>query len=276
MCKNAVSWDDEVPEYVKPKWIKWRDELHKLDQLKIPRCYKLENFGDVERVELHHFSDACQEGYGQCSYVRLFSKTGQIHCTLVMAKSRVTPLKTMTIPRLELTAAVVSVRIHELLKEELEYKIVQETFWTDSKVVLGYIANESKRFHVYVANRVQTIRDHTSPDQWKFVETQNNPADHASRGMTADELCNSKIWWNGPEFLWQQSQVDYSPQHNVIDENDPEVKKVVCHAVDTQQPIDILKRLEYFCDWFKAKRAIPACLRLLNTFKRKSDGSTRI
>ena len=105
-----------------------------------------------------------------------------------MAKSCVTPLKTITIPRLELTAAVVSVRIHKLLKGELEYDNISEIFWTDSKVVLGYIANDSKIFHVYVANRVQTIRDHTSADQWRFVEMHNNPADHASRDMTADEL----------------------------------------------------------------------------------------
>ena len=88
----------------------------KLDQLRVPRCYKPENFDKVERVELHHFSDACQEGYGQCSYIKLISKTGQVHCALVMAKSRVTPLKTITIPRLELTAAMMSVRIHKLLK----------------------------------------------------------------------------------------------------------------------------------------------------------------
>ncbi|XP_063878734.1 uncharacterized protein LOC135110395 [Scylla paramamosain] len=276
LCKNAVDWDDEVPDYVKPKWIKWKDELHKLDQLKVPRCYKPDDFGEVEKVELHHFSDACQEGYGQCSYIRLISKTGQIHCALVMAKSRVTPLKTMTIPRLELAAAVVSVRIHKLLKGELEYNNVEEVFWTDSKVVLGYIANEAKRFHVYVANRVETIRDHTSPNQWKFVETQYNPADHASRGMTADELCNSKIWWNGPEFLWQHSKMDSHSKYKVISENDPEVKKVVCHAVGTQQPTDILERLEYFSDWFKAKRAVAVCLKLLNSFRGKGDGTTKV
>ena len=180
----------------------------KLDQLRVPRFYKPDNFDKVERVELH-FSDACQEGYGQCIYIKLISTTGQVHCALVMAKSRVTPLKTITIPRLELTAAVVSVRIHKLLKGELEYDNISEIFWTDSKVVLGYIANDSKRFHVYVANRVQTIRDHTTPDQWRFVETHNNPADHASRGMTADEICDSKIWWNGPEFLWHYNELRY-------------------------------------------------------------------
>ena len=89
----------------------------------------------------------------------------KVHCSLVMAKSRVTPLKPVTVPRLELTAAVVSTKISAFLQKELKYGCVPEYFWTDSKVVLGYISNEARRFHTFVANRVQTIRDHTSPDQ---------------------------------------------------------------------------------------------------------------
>ena len=192
LCKCESSWDDEVPDNVRSKWVKWRNELHKSEDLRIPRCYKPESFGEVKNVELHHFSDACQDRYGQCSYIRLINDTGNIHCDLVMAKSRVTPLKSIIIPRLELTAAVMSVRVHALLRKELNYKFVKEVFWSDSKVVLGYLANESKRFHVYVANRVQQHRDETSPDQWKYVDTENNPADHASRGMTVQELIKSK------------------------------------------------------------------------------------
>lgn len=91
-------------------------------------------------------------GYGQCSYIRLSDDQDNIHCLLVMAKSRVTPLKSITIPRLELTAAVVSVRMNLLLRNELEYTNMTESFWTDSSVVLGYIANNSRRVHVFVAN----------------------------------------------------------------------------------------------------------------------------
>ena len=91
--------------------------LHKLEHLKIPRCYKPEGFGEIKKVELHHFSDASQRGYGQCSYIRLINTADQIYCALVMAKSRVTPLRTITAPRLELTAAVVSVRISAVLKK---------------------------------------------------------------------------------------------------------------------------------------------------------------
>ena len=148
LCRLDVSWDDPIPDDVKIKWEKWRADLLNLQQISISRCYKPENFGPVVRTELHHFSDASVKGYGQCSYVRMIDEQQRIHCTLVMGKSRVAPLKPVTVPRLELTAAVCSVRISQQLRRELSYHIDQEYFWTDSKVVLGYISNESRRFHV--------------------------------------------------------------------------------------------------------------------------------
>ena len=128
-------------------------------------------------------------GYGQCSYVRLVNDKNTVHCSLVIAKSRVAPLKVTTIPRL--TAAVVSAKVSTVLVEELEYDHVQHYFWTDSKIVLGYIRNEARRFHTFVSNRVQCIHDCTDPSQWRHVPTNDNPADYASRGLTASELRNS-------------------------------------------------------------------------------------
>ena len=124
----------------------------------------------VISTQLHHFSDASTTGYGQCSYICLVDDKGQIHCSLIIGKARVAPLKMVTIPRLELTAAVVSVRVSDMLCQELQYEHIEEIFWTDSKVVLGYIKNDSKRFHVFIANRVQQIRDQTSPNLWRHVE----------------------------------------------------------------------------------------------------------
>ena len=120
-----------------------------------------------------------------------------------MGKARVTPLKPVTIPRLELTVAVVSVKVSEKLRKELEYEEMVEHFWTDSKVVLGYITNEVRRFHVFVANRVQQIQERTTQEQWHYVDTKSNPADDASRGIRMQELVNGSRWINGPEFLWK-------------------------------------------------------------------------
>lgn len=118
-----------------------------------------------------------------------------------MAKSRVTPLKSITISRLKLTAAVVSVRMNLLLRSELEYTTMTEGFWTDSSVVLGYIANTTRRFHLFVAIRFQQIRDVSEPYQWNYVSSSDNPADIAFRGASADELVNNYRWYSGPNFL---------------------------------------------------------------------------
>lgn len=91
------------------------------------------------------------------------TRSGEVQCTLVMEKARVAATKVITIPRLELSAAVVAARTASFLKRELEIQDIQEYYWTDSKVVLGYINNNAKRFHVFVANRIQRIRSSTEP-----------------------------------------------------------------------------------------------------------------
>ena len=95
---------------------------------------------------------------------------------------------------------MVSVRVSEQLRRELSLGEIEETFWTDSQVVLGYIANESRKFHIFVANRVQEIQEKTSVNQWRYVDTKANPADEASRGLHARNLKESK-WIKGPTFL---------------------------------------------------------------------------
>ena len=148
LCKENTGWDDRVPAELKAKWERWRSNLPLLQEFSVPRCYKQKNFGHMTKRELHHFLDPSNKGYGQCSYLRLTDDRGQIHCSFVIGKSRVTPLKPVTIPRLGLTAAVTSVKISNQLRRELQLENTEEIFWTESKVVLGYIANKSRWFHV--------------------------------------------------------------------------------------------------------------------------------
>ena len=265
LCKGKVDWDDPIPENVRECWLRWREELHLLENLAVPRCFKPEDFGTVTSTQLHHFSDASTNGYGQCSYIRLENDKGKIHCSLVLGKARVAPLKMVTIPRLELTAAVVSVRVSEMLRQELQYEGVQEIFWTDSKVVLGYIKNDSKRFHVFVANRVQQIRDQTSPSLWRHVETKSNPADDASRGITAKELVEGSRWISGPKFLWKPEGLWPQPPEDQdlinLPAGDPEVKKMTTHAIHMQEPWNLSESLSSFSDWHRARKAVALCLR---------------
>ena len=271
LCKEGADWDDPVPEQVKSRWEQWRTELQVLEKFSIPRCYKPEDFGQVVGTELHHFSDASTKGYGQCSYLWQENDKGQVHCSFVIGKARVTPLKSVTVPRLELTAAVVSAKIGEQLRKELHIGEIDEVFWTDSKVVLGYIANNSKRFHIFVANRVQQIQDLTSIKQWRYVNTESNPADDASRGLTAHQLLKSR-WSNGLEFLWKD-KTQWPVETSTVKENqknDPEVKKVVTMATITAVADDcLLNRLSIFSDWHRAKRAL--ALYVFATWKNFAD-----
>ncbi|KAK3738374.1 hypothetical protein QZH41_005730 [Actinostola sp. cb2023] len=268
LCQEGVDWDEKVPDAIRPKWEKWRTDLHNLSTLKINRCYKPETFTKLKSSELHHFSDASNDGYGQCSYLRVTDDSNQVHCSLVMAKSRVTPLKPITIPRLELSAALVSVRVSQLLQTEMSKLNLIDVFWTDSKVVLGYISNEARRFHTFVSNRIQQIRDHSTPDQWHYVDTKENPADHASRGLNATQLTQCSKWWNGPDFL-QSPVLNYTTSQRVLTDNDPEVKKVHAFSAQVKEQLQILSRLEYFSDWHRARKAIALCLRLQERFKTK-------
>ena len=201
LCRDRSDWDDPVPASLRSKWERWRSSLQHLEKLKIQRYYKPHTFGELTSVQLHHFSDASDHGYGQCSYLRLTDDTGQVHCSFVMGKARVTPLRPVTIPRLELTAVLLSARVSASLREELEYDQITKVFYTDSQVVLGYIKNDARRFHVFVANRVQQIRENSTPDQWKYIETNENPADESSRGLSPQYLVNNSRWLRGPPFL---------------------------------------------------------------------------
>ncbi len=196
---SGADWDEELPADVIDRWQKWKHDAKNLAQFEIPRCYKPREFGTVKSIQLHHFSDASTTGYGQCSYVRLVNIHDAVSTSLVMAKSRVIPAKPITVPRLELAAAVLSVEVSKFLRKELHYDTptMEEYFWTDSQVVLGYINNEAKRFRIFAVNRIEKIREHSSPEQWRYVESASNPADIASRGTGADELMGKEMWWKG-------------------------------------------------------------------------------
>ena len=180
------------------QWEMWRNELPLLEMMEVSTCFKLKEMDNLKKVEPHQFLDASTEGYGQCSYLRLVDTRNRVNCSLVMGKARVTPLKPVTIPRLELTATVVSVRVSEMLRRELRYNEIKKAFWTNSKVVQAYIHNDARRFHTFVVNRVQQIREHTVPDQWKYIEGKKNPADEASRGLSPNDLLQSSRSLRGP------------------------------------------------------------------------------
>ena len=144
-----MGWNETIPDNIQRQWTKWERQLKELEGLSVDRCFKPANFGKIVDCSLHHFADACEYAYGQASYLRIVDESGRIH-------SRVAPLKYITMPRMELVAATLSVKISALLKRELQMNYDKEIFWTNSKVTLGYIRNESKKFKIFCCQQDQT------------------------------------------------------------------------------------------------------------------------
>ena len=140
-------------------------------------------------MELHIFCDASERAYGCSLYLRCVNKFGNIHISLICSKNKLSPLKTMSIPRLELQAAHLAAKMDHNVRTELsQLTLGQATFWSDSTIVLAYIKNTSTRYQVFVANRVSFILDRTSASQWHHISGKENSADLLTRGVVVSQL----------------------------------------------------------------------------------------
>ncbi|XP_078363512.1 uncharacterized protein LOC144647605 [Oculina patagonica] len=179
----------------------------------------------------------------------------------------------MTIPRLELSAAVLAVKLDQTVREELELKIDESMFWTDSTSVLQYIKNEDRRFHTFVANRLAVIHDGSKPSQWKYVPTKINPADDVSQGLTVEELLRKERWFRGPEFLWERETLWLIRRDSLpsISDKDPEVKRQVqvnhVTQVKVPHPLDLM--IQRYSSWYKLKRGVAWLLRFGEFLRKK-------
>ena len=180
-----------------------------------------------------------------------------------------TPLKTITIPRLELAAALLSIKISKLLKTAFKYQINEEYFWTDSTIVLCYLRNDTRRFMTYVANRIEQIKEqikeHTTVNQWYYMASESNPADHASRSLDVKSLITSN-WFNGLHTYGERSLPDESQIDSNLSENDQVVRAQV---MQTTMVLDDTNIFDRFSSWFTAVRVISNCLKFKELLKKR-------
>ena len=189
------------------------------------------------------------------AYERLHDNQDRIHCSFVMGKACLALIKAVTIPCLELTAATISVSLGELLKKELDVKPNTIQYHTDSFTVLRYSANKQKRFQVYVTNRVQVVRNLSNPNQWRYVDMNDNPTDDASRGLTTKTLTEQQLLLQGPEFQWKvEDWLSQPTSFGEVTNEDPEVKKLANACLTTvgasSSASSVTKLLQYFSDWY--------------------------
>ncbi|XP_014834503.1 PREDICTED: uncharacterized protein LOC106912190 [Poecilia mexicana] len=270
LCKRGCSWDDALPQDILHKWRRWLEELALLSTFSVNRCIKPVGFGAIKHAQLHNFSDASETGYGNVVYIWMINYENSIHVAFLMGKARVTPLKVITIPRVELSAVVLAVKVDAMVKAELNIHLEKSMFWTDSTSVLKYINNEDRRFHTFVANRIATIRNLSEPTEWNHVSTKENSADYVSRGLKVSDFLKTRKL-DGPEFLWKDEESCPRGVTDVeLDVGDKEVKKEAAANIiglDTPAPTDQLT--VHFSDWRRLKRAVAWYLRLKCVLKKK-------
>ena len=228
-CRMGLPWDEVISNAGVgiDDWDQWLKSLPCLESISLPRSFKFLG-GDVKSIELHVFCDASLHGYSACAYFRIVYHSESIKCLFVLGKCRIAPLKSLTVPRLELSAAVVAVKLAHTVRQETEYVIDRIVFWTDASVVLRYIQNTSSRYMSFVANRLELIHTLSTPQQWRYVPTDLNPADIGSRGVSPDKTDLADMWLHGPPFLvCCEREWPKQPFLSEFDDcDDPELKKV--------------------------------------------------
>lgn len=282
LCTDKQGWDEELSEKTKTTWESLIGQLqHLKNNVQVPRCYFEST--NKKQIELHGFSDASGKAYAAMVYMRTIYND-HIDTALLCCKARVAPLKSQSIPRLELLGALILARllntVIEALSESVDIKRV--VYWTDSTTVLCWIKND-RPWKRYVSNRVTEIRELTNVNSWRHISGNSNPADLPSRGVTAQQLVNSQLWWAGPEFLKQDdSEWPTPPCENLVDETaleeGPDTTYVLVNSQEEKlvPKIGNIMKCDTFSDITSLLRVTAYLLRFANNLKRKVNKSTVI
>ena len=261
LTRLRLGWDEAIPKENGKLWEQWIADLRCLPEYKLPRCLCPGGLSTAATLELHHFSDASERAYGTVSYIRSVSQDGQVSCNILLSKSHLAPLKPLSIPRLELSAATLAVRVNLELERALQLACKARTFfWTDSTTVLKYIKNRTARFHVFVANRLAVIRDGSSFEQWRWVPSEQNPADILSRGCNVGTLQDSK-WKHGPQFLrsshdsWPQTP-ELAGSHADLEVKEVKVNEISLKSCSEAYQNPVQKLADHYSTWLRLKRSV--------------------
>ncbi|UYV61853.1 hypothetical protein LAZ67_1006857 [Cordylochernes scorpioides] len=199
LWKQKLNWDDPLPDTLCFQWKKIEKELSVLNKIQIPRYFSCR--GALLSVELHGFCDSSEVAYAAVFYIGSQFKSGQVKVSLIASKTRVAPLKMISIPRLELCAALLLATFYDTIRNSLCLQIDRVILWTDSKIVLSWIKSESRHWKPFIGNRIAEVQRLTLHSSWHYVISKDNHADCTSRGITPSELVDHSLWWRGPTWL---------------------------------------------------------------------------
>ena len=244
--RSGISWDAEIRDEEFGHWMKWLDNLKEIKQCRIPRCL-IPKGSDPFSTELHVFCDASLQAFATVAYLRVIDPNRTVYLSLIMAKTRIAPVKPITVPRLELQAALLASRMAKTIEKELDIAIMERFFWSDSTTVLHWIRSDPRKKQAFVANRLGEIGELTRVTEWHWVPTKMNPADDAFR-RTDGVLKSSDRWCVGPSFL--KLHTEMWPKQKNLD------KKI------TRQIDELENRKEFVGVIYTKEVEVPTCVRL--------------
>lgn len=204
-----IDWDQPVPACIERNWIDFVSTLPELINLAIPRYVFRE-----DSIVIQGFADSSQMAYGAAIYVQSIPTDGLPSARLLCSKSRVAPLKTLSIPRLELCACLLLAQLMHKVLPSLKIPIEKVILSTDSMICLAWIGKSPHVLKTFVSNRVAAIQELTDSYEWRHISSEENPADKISRGLDAKDIVNCKLWWNGPSFLREEGPPD---ENNLVE-----------------------------------------------------------
>ena len=240
--RGQASWDTTLPTELAEEFKDWQSGLKDLKDCHIPR-YHFTKAKEVISQDLHIFADASEEAMCVVAYTTATYDDDTMGVSYVMGKTRVAPMRHVTIPRLELMGAVVAVRIAKLITEQSEIRYQSTVYWTDSTTVLQWIQSEKKQ-NTFVANRVGEILENSSKDDWRHVPGTMNPADYGTRGFTPTQLKES-VWLSGPEWLTDVQKWPEVFQSTPTQESTTE-EEIITSMITVTKPVIVWKRFSQF------------------------------
>lgn len=265
----GLAWDETLPTPLLENWSRYKKELSYIPLISIPRRLT----GDqIVTSQLHGFCDSSERAYACVVYLRQVSSNGQIYVGLVCAKSKVAPLRKISIPRLELCGAVLLSEVLQHVQGIYSDTIVFDNMyaWSDSTVALSWIRSHPYRWQTFVANRVTQIQEKVPPGRWFHVSGTSNPADCASRGLFPKELHSHSLWWAGPPWL-QLEESAWPTGSRLVDlVEPPELKgeERVLVGVTNRHPCDWISNLLSKCSSLRKIQGVVAyCLRFVSNLK---------
>ena len=225
-------------------------------------------------VEVHIFSDASEQAIAASAYLKVTDNDGHISIRFLMGKGKLAPVRGHTIPRLELCAAVLATEIAEIISIQLDIPLTSMYYYSDSKVVLGYISNQTRRFYNYVSNRVDLILKVSKADQWSYISTDKNPADSCTRSIFSISDVMQLPWILGPQWLCDTKKIQADTLCFPLIEPDCDVEvRPLSINVSVKPESNGLgtERFERFSSWKSLIRAVMCLQRLVNMCKTRTN-----